>query len=514
MRIRWHPGCCANLPVGVADRGVEAGGYALGVPLIGGVAALAGKRVAVFGAGMEGKSFARRVGPTCEELVIVDDSVARKAGYAAPRQASDAELADLGVQAPSVLETRSFDFVVHSPGVSRYDERLRAAARLGAVITTPTSLWLEDFQGRQVVAVTGSKGKTTTAMLTAAVLRAYGLDVAIAGNIGRPVTELYDDDAHDAFVVELSSFQTADVTSSPSVGVLTLLSPDHLDWHRSLENYYRDKLRLFSHRDSVPVAVNGSCEVAVARTSDLAGRVLYGAGGPVRLEGANVVVSGLGTLDLEGFQLLGEHNLVNACGAVTAGLLLTGEIPDQSRLEQELSMVQAPRSRLEHIGEIDGIDYIDDALASNPEGTLAALRALAGRKIVLIVGGHDRGLDYLPLARAIDAAAPPPILYWTGEAGAAVAAALDGLSSRVERPSARSIEEAVEDAARRGDVAAVVFSPAAPTPFEEGTWLDRSQRFRDAARAGAVAAPASSRSAAVEMESPTAAELPAGTKAP
>ena len=231
--------------------------YHRGVPLIGGIAALAGKRVAVFGAGMEGQSFARRVGPSCAELVIVDDAAAGVPGYSAPRRASAAEIAEFGVEAPSVLEGGGFDFVVHSPGVSRYDERLAAAAELGAVVTTPTALWLEDFQDRRVVAVTGSKGKTTTAMLTAAALRAYGLDVALAGNIGRPVTELYDDDGHDVFVVELSSFQTADVTTSPSVGVLTLLSPDHLDWHRNLANYFDDKLRLFSHREDVPVAVNG-----------------------------------------------------------------------------------------------------------------------------------------------------------------------------------------------------------------------------------------------------------------
>ena len=221
------------------------------------------------------------------------------------------------------------------------------------------------------------------------------------------MTELYDDDGHDAFVVELSSFQTAEVTTSPAVGILTLLSPDHLDWHRNVENYYDDKLRLFSCRAEVPVAVNGCCDEAVARSSRLAGRVLYGSGGPVRLERSKVVVSGLGPLDvgpldlgpldLDGFRLLGEHNLVNACGAITAALLLTGNVPDRERLEQELSGVTAPRSRLEPIAEIDGLSYVDDALASNPEGTLAALRAFAGRKVALIVGGHDRGVDYAPL---------------------------------------------------------------------------------------------------------------------
>jgi UDP-N-acetylmuramoylalanine--D-glutamate ligase len=464
---------------------MRAAGYDLGVPLIGGVAALAGKRLAVFGAGMEGQSFARRVGPSCAELVMVDDAVGGGAGYTAPSQASATTLAEFGVLAPSVLELRDFDFVVHSPGISRYDDRLAAAAERGSVVTTPTALWLEDFQDRRVVAVTGSKGKTTTAMLTAAALRAYGLDVAVAGNIGRPVTELYDDDAHDAFVVELSSFQTAEVTASPSVGVLTLLAPDHLDWHRSLENYYGDKLRLFSHRTDLPVAVNGGCDEAVARSSRLAGRVLYGTGGPARLKGSKVVVSGLGQLDLDGFRLLGEHNLVNACGAITAAHLLTGALPDRERLERELSGVSAPRSRLEPIGEIGGLSYVDDALASNPEGTFAALRAFTGTKVALIVGGHDRGLDYAPLARAIEASSPQPAVIFIGEAGAAIAAALDELASGVERRPAPSLEVAVALASSRPGVRAVLFSPAAPTPYDEGRWLDRSQRFRAAAAANA-----------------------------
>jgi UDP-N-acetylmuramoylalanine--D-glutamate ligase len=454
--------------------------YDRGVPLIGGVAALAGRRVAIFGAGMEGQCFARRFGSSFAELVVVDDVVGDPTRLTGPQQAVKAEQAGLELQSPSVLEERRFDFVVHSPGVSRYDERLAAAAHLGAVVTTPTALFLEDFRDRQVVAVTGSKGKTTTAMLTAAALRAYGLDVALAGNIGRPLTDLYDE-AHDVLVLELSSFQTADVTTSPTVGVLTLLAPDHLDWHRNLTNYYEDKLRLFSHRDDVPVAVNGCCEEAVAKSSSLAGRVLYGRGGPVHLEGPDVVVPDLGPLDLQAFQLLGEHNLVNVCGAVTAGLLLTGDLPDRQALERELSAVTAPRSRLEPIGCIDGVDYIDDALASNPEGTVAALKAFAGRQVAMIVGGHDRGVDYAPLARAIDSSVPQPVVFWLGEAGAAISAALDEISSSVRRQRASSLEVAVSLASSHPGIAAVLLSPAAPTPREEGSYLDRSRRFRQAA---------------------------------
>ncbi len=455
--------------------------YHRGVPLIGGVAALAGKRVAIFGAGMEGRCFARQFGPSCSELVVLDDLAGGPGAAGGPGRPVEAELGGLDVLSPSLLEERRFDFVVHSPGVSRYDGRLVRAARLGAVVTTPTALFMEDFSDRRVVAVTGSKGKTTTAMLTAAAIRACGLDVALAGNIGRPLTDLYGDAAHDVFVVELSSYQTAELTTSPTVGVLTLLAPDHLEWHRSLENYYEDKLRLFSHRDGIPVAVNGCCEEAVARSSELAGRVLYGEGGPVRLEQAKVVASDLGPLDLGGFQLLGEHNLLNACGAVTAGLLLTGELPDKKRLEYELSAVRAPRSRLEPIGVVDGVSYIDDALASNPGGTLAALKVFAGRQVALIVGGHDRGVDYTPLARAIQSGSPQPFVFWIGEAGAAVATALGRISSTAQQWPAPSLEAAVVLAASCPGITAVLFSPAAPTPHDEGTYLDRSRRFRHAA---------------------------------
>lgn len=432
--------------------------------------------------------------------MLLDDLADESSSSAAHRREVAEEAAQLEVLSPVVMSERHFDFIVHSPGVSRYDERIEKALQLGAVVTTPTALFMEDFADRRVVAVTGSKGKTTTAMLTAAALRAYDFDVALAGNIGRPVTELYDDDRHDVFVVELSSFQCAEVTVSPTVGVLTLLAPDHLDWHRGLENYYADKLGLFSQRASVPVAVNGSCAEAVARTAKLAGRVLYGRDGPVRLEDGEVVTSKLGPLDLAGFRLLGEHNLLNACGAVTAGILLTGELPEKSRLESLLSSVSAPRCRLEPVGQNAGVCYVDDALASNPEGTRAALQVFAGTPLALIVGGHDRGVDYEPLAQAIDATVPNPIVFFVGEAGAAIVAALHTISSRVPTRSASSLEAAVAEASSTPGIATVLFSPAAPTPSEEGNYLDRSHRFRQAAGLEPPARPGPSDSAGGAVE--------------
>ena len=196
------------------------------------------------------------------------------------------------------------------------------------------------------------------------------------------------------------------------------------------------------------------------------------------------MVSDLGPLDLGEFRLLGEHNLVNACGAVTAALLATGELPDPRRLERELSTVTAPRSRLEPLGDINGVTYVDDALASNPEGTVAALKAFSGKQVALIVGGHDRGLDYKPLAQAIDSSSPQPVVFWIGEAGAAIATALDDMSSGVQRQSVPSLEAAVGLASGHAGTSVVLFSPASPTPHDEGSYLDRSKRFRRVAGFG------------------------------
>ena len=129
------------------------------------------------------------------------------------------------------------------------------------------------------------------------------------------MTELYDDEAHDAFVVELSSFQTAELTRSPSVGVLTLLAPDHIDWHRSLKNYYEDKLRLFS------LAPRSQSLSTAAVSRRLYAHASFPEGSSTAMQAqcaskhSEVVVPEIGPLDLGGFQLLGEHNLLNVCGS-------------------------------------------------------------------------------------------------------------------------------------------------------------------------------------------------------
>ncbi len=136
-----------------------------------------------------------------------------------------------------------------------------------------------------------------------------------------------------------------------------------------------------------------------------------------------------------------------------------------------------------------GISYIDDALASNPEGTLAALKVFAGRSVALIVGGHDRGVDFTVLARAIESTSPQPVVFLLGGAGAAIGAALEAISSTARFLSVESLEAAVEAASSCPGIEVVLFSPAAPTPHEEGSYLDRGRRFRQAAGVASATVP-------------------------
>ncbi|MGH9030195.1 MAG: Mur ligase family protein, partial [Acidimicrobiales bacterium] len=204
-------------------------------------------RVAVWGAGVEGRAVAREAISRGSSVVFVDDRPGLGSVHV--------DGADLPVRSPSALADERCDYLVRSPGVSLYRDELADVAKSGCTVTSATAMWLEDFEGSRVVGVTGTKGKTTTAWITKLLLEACGLRVALGGNMGTPLTALYSEPS-DVYVVEISSFQAADITVSPPVGVLTLVAPDHLDWHHGYGNYVRDKLNLFDHSRGIDVAVN------------------------------------------------------------------------------------------------------------------------------------------------------------------------------------------------------------------------------------------------------------------
>lgn len=487
-----------------------------------GIDGLEGRRVGIWGTGREGRAIAQLALERGASVTIVQDPPASGVVPTDIRVGSSS----LRVHDPSALDAESLDVVVRSPGVSRYRAELERLRASGVDVTTVTAIWLEDFELRPVIAVTGSKGKTMTASLTALALEASGMSVGLGGNIGTPVTDFYAGPAKDAYVIEVSSFQAAEVTVSPPVGVLTLLSPDHLDWHGTYDRYVADKLNLFAHRSNLELAVNARSPEALSAATGIKSTDRlhpYGPSGAVQVSGEDISIEGeavpaLGSLSgvalsgvaLSGAALKGRHNLDNLCGAITASRLLTGKWPDFASLASAVSNMPALPCRLETVAICGGLEFVDDTLASNPAGTIAALEVFSGCRVSLIAGGHDRHTDLGALARTVDTFGDIAVVY-LGVAGERLMRELAALSSAVTCVPARSVSEGVELAANAlagspggagsgslggassgslGGAASlggrgsgvVLFSPAAPTPPSEGTYMERSAEFRRSVR--------------------------------
>jgi UDP-N-acetylmuramoylalanine-D-glutamate ligase len=404
--------------------------------------AVLARRVAVWGMGAEGLAFAALAVGRGVEPVLIDDHPAE----AAERVAAT-PVGERAVLLPADVDWGSVDVVVRAPGVSRYRPELAAAEAVGVTVTTAMALWLVDHADAPVLAITGTKGKSTTAALAAAILEADGRKVELIGNIGVPVLDTYGHPRPDVYVVEISSYQAADVTRSPGVVVLTSLAPDHLDWHGGVEAYYRDKLRLV---EAGPVG-------HLARTAGHPDRMLFGPAGRVRVDDDGwVVVDGTRLVDAGRLQVPGRHNAWNLCGAIAGIVLLTGEVPSTEAVGSAVDGFAGLPSRCHVLGERNGITYVDDALASNPFASAASIvAALAAHRPTAVV-------VVLP---------PDPDRLVT---------ALAGVAARVT-PVA-DLAEAVlvaEGLTPAGGV--VLFSPGAPTAEGGGGYRARSQAFSGAA---------------------------------
>ena len=433
-------------------------------------------RVAVWGLGAEGLAFAALAVGRGVEPVLIDD-----APDAGTRRLTEALGGHRPVRRPDAVDWSTVDVVVRSPGVSRYRAELADAEASGVTVTTAMAVWLEDHADAPVLAITGTKGKSTTAALAAAILEADGRRVELIGNIGVPVLDTYGRPPPDAYVVEISSYQAADVTRSPGVLVLTSLAPDHLDWHGGVEAYYRDKLRLLTAGPPGHLAVNAGNDEAVRRTADRPDRLLFGPDGRVQVDAEGwLTTDGARLVDTARLRVPGRHNVWNLCGAVAGILLLSGSAPSPTAVGSALDGFAGLASRCHVLGTRGGITYVDDALASNPFASATSIETFAGRPLTVIVGGADRGVDPRPLVDALAAHRPAVAAVVLPAAPERLAAVLAGAASVVVR--AAGLPEAVAEARDVTPAGGVVlFSPGAPTPEGGGGYRVRSRQFAAAA---------------------------------
>jgi UDP-N-acetylmuramoylalanine--D-glutamate ligase len=297
--------------------------------------------------------------------------------------------------------------VVKSPGVPRESPAVRRALTLGVPVIGELELAWRLLPNR-FVAVTGTNGKTTVAELLGHVWRTAGEPVAVAGNVGTPLASLVGDVSEEVTIVcEASSFQLEDSTDfAPECALLLNATPDHLDRHRTFDDYLTAKLRIF--------ACQTADDVAIVDRSDpvIAGLELPGT--------ATVVDVGKDEpgVELAGDWLIGPHNVANARFAAAAALAMGLEAP---AVERGISSFPGVAHRLERVAEIGGVTYVNDSKATNVAAAAAALRSFEGG-VHVILGGSLKGEDFAGLAEPV--AERAVAAYLTGPAAEPIATAL------------------------------------------------------------------------------------------
>ncbi len=431
------------------------------------------RHVGIWGFGREGQAayqFLRRSYPHIDITVLNDaplpDEVTAGGDF---RTITGERLA-------AALRPANFDLVIKSPAISIYREDVSRARQEGVRFTSATNLWFQQYPGAKTIAVTGTKGKSTSVRLLHYLLSQSKLDVALLGNVGIPA--LGHEPGRDYTVLELSSYQIADLEHAPTIALVTTLFRDHVPWHRTEENYFRDKLRILSLDNDTKAICNAANEnlrrLAPRRpdihwyNADAGWRV---ADGHLHFDGARV--------DCSGFPLKGEHNLDNL-----AGVCAVADLVGLTQLRQGVdarSFEQLPH-RMDEFYVGAGLLCVDDSISTIPEATRAALNAYPDRETVLLLGGTDRGQDYHELmdflcrSRVRCAVLIPP-------SGSRIATELSGRSLPFEVVSAASFENAVQEGLRRApQEGMILLSPGAPSFGEFQNFEERGNAFKTLCR--------------------------------
>ena len=434
------------------------------------IAELAGQRVAIWGFGREGRAAIRALRHRAPGLTL--------ALYCTEAEAAEARAFDAALRVyanePDAVALSAYDVVVKSPGISAYKPAIITAQAQGTRFTSGTALWFAENPQARVVAVTGTKGKSTTTALLAHLARALGIRTALAGNIGLPLLELLDQQA-ELWAIELSSFQTGEA-GALELGVITSLYEEHLDWHGSRERYVADKLKLADAARQL--LVNAEQASLLEKTVAHPHRIMFGRQDGWHVAEGSIRRGEVDVLALSQLSVPGLHNALNACAALAA---LEAMGFDAVAAAPALNGFRPLPHRLQPLGESDGMQWINDSISTTPQATIAALDSLHDSDITVIVGGHDRGLDWSPFVR--DVASRKRLRIVTqGANGPRIAFALRAVKSEIPLGDVDNLADAI-DMARiitpSGGV--VLLSPGAPSFDQFHDYADRGRRFAEMA---------------------------------
>lgn len=347
---------------------------------------------------------------------------------------------------------------------------------------TTQHLFFENVRTKNLIGITGTKGKGTTSTLLYKMLKAAGKKVYLAGNIGTSMLDLVGTiTADDWVVLEISSFQLHHFPYSPHIAVCLMIVPEHLDWHANMNEYLEAKANLFSHQSEKDIAVYFEPNDYSRRVASYSKghRIPFyqRPGAYVRQDGMIVVGETEEELiNKAEVKLLGEHNLQNICAAATAFWQIS---QDKEAVRQVVTTFTGLEHRLEFVRELNGVKYYNDSFGTTPETAIVAMKAFIEPK-VMILGGSDKGVPFDNLAEAAAASNVKHAIV-IGDTASKIAELLrdQGFKDITEGlTSMPDIVKAAAEKAESGDVVLLSAGCASFGLFKD--YKDRGNQFKQA----------------------------------
>lgn len=417
------------------------------------IAELSGKNICILGFGKEGRAMAEAIETHAKgaEITVADQNE--------KTDIPDGYWKQLGTG--WLLNLQKFDVLIKSPGIPPKPEFDAVQAKM----TSPTQIFLDSVQNSDAITIgiTGSKGKSTTSALLAAILKDDERDVHLVGNIGEPVIRHISDAKPGAiFVMEMSSYQLMDLTVSPDIAVITSFFPEHLDYHGSLQAYLDAKKNITKWQKENGVVFYNADFPEAKEIAELS-------------KGKRFAFSVKDCpLKAQDITLKGEHNRGNIAGAYAVAMHMKAE--KSSAIETIRSFRCLPH-RLETVALTGSVEWVNDSISTAPETAVAALNALGDRVKTIIVGGQDRGYDFSILGERIASSAVQNAILLP-DSGYLIGKEIERAGAHVLLAPAKDMPEAVAKARDLTQEGIVLLSPASPSYGHFKNFEDRGDQFR------------------------------------
>ena len=364
---------------------------------------------------------------------------------------------------------KGFDIIFRSPSALPTKHEFQSAVKKGAILTSEIEMVLK-LAPCKIIGVTGTEGKTTTTSLIYEICKKAGYNCFLGGNIGKPIfTKINQMKPEDIVILELSSFQLMGMTVSPNIAVVTNVFPDHLNVHKSYEEYQDAKKSIFRNQTEEGIVIlNKDNEITEKFADEVKGKTIFFSS-TKKLKNGYVYDREDGfikkctdgkcekILNKNDIKLRGVHNYENICSALAA----TETVASKEAQIEAVKNFKGVEHRLEFVRKIDGVKYYNDSIGTSPASTIAGLNAF-DENIILLAGGSDKGLDYKEIGEVI--AKKVGTLILTGPTAQKIEEATKQALSEeksIEIIHTNNLEESVKVAkekARSGDI--VLLSPA------------------------------------------------------